>query len=122
MALTRELVAYASAARTATPTAFEFSPQAARAVTVFIDATAITSTPSVVCTIDGKDQLSGKWFNMLTAAAVTSVSTKTLRIGPGLAAVANLTIADFLPGAMRIVMTHGDTDSITYSVGVMLGN
>jgi hypothetical protein len=122
MGLTRDLTAYASAARTATPTAFEFSPRNAKALTVFIDATAVTATPSVVCTIDGKDPLSGKYFNMLTSAAIATVSTKTMRIGPGLAAVANLTIADFLPSAMRIVMTHGDADSITYSVSVMLGS
>lgn len=122
MALTRTLTAYASAARTATPTAYEFAPGQARALVVVIDATAVTATPSVVATIDGKDPLSGKWYNILTAAAIATVSTKTMRVGMGLAAVANLTIADFLPKVCRIVMTHGDADSITYSVSVNLGN
>lgn len=111
---------YASAARTATPTAASFSCRAASGLLVVIDATAITATPSVVPTIDGYDSVSGKWFNLLTGAAITAVVTRTLRVAPGLVAVANLTVNDVVPDLVRVVMTHGDADSITYSVSAHL--
>jgi hypothetical protein len=111
---------YASAARTATPTAVTISAGRARALRLVIDATAVTATPSVVCTIDAIDSLSGKAVNLLTSAAIATVSTVTLQVGPGLTAAANLVANSFLADQIRITMTHGDADSITYSVSAHL--
>ena len=111
---------YASAARTATPTAVVINTRRAKALTVVFDATAVTATPSIVITIDGFDSLSNSYFNLLTGAAVATAVKTVYRIGPGLAASANLTIADYLPDQVRITMTHGDTDSITYTVSAHL--
>ena len=119
-----ELTVYASAARTATPAAPEQAGnaylKAAKGVVVIIDVTAASDTPSVVATIEGKDPASAKWYNLLTAAAVTGTGTTVLRVYPGLTAVANLTATDLLPSIWRVVMTHGDADSITYTVGAVL--
>lgn len=115
-----EVTVYASAARTATPTAVVLNCQRARGLVVVIDATAVTATPSVVCTLDGFDVLSGKYFNILTAAAVTAVSTKVLKIAPGITVAANLAVADVVPESVRVLMTHGDADSITYTVSAHL--
>lgn len=109
---------YASEARTATPTAVTINDRHVEGVQVVISATASAATPSVVPTIDGYDPLSDTWYNILTGAAITGVSAVVLRVHPDLAAVANLTANDFLPRTWRVVMTHGDADSITYSVGV----
>ena len=114
------LTVYASAARTATPTAAQFNARAASGLIVVVDATAITATPSVVPTVDGYDPVSGKWFNLLTGAAITAISTRVLRIAPGLVAAANLTVNDVVPDLVRVVMTHGDADSITYTVSAHL--
>ena len=112
-------VAYPSAARTATPTAIDVDvPSSARGVHVVIDATAASATPSVVPKIEGIDGVSGKAYALLTGAAITAISTTTLRVVPGIVAAANLAVSDALPDRIRVTLTHGDADSLTYSVGV----
>jgi hypothetical protein len=115
----RIITAYASAARTATPDTVELVDLSARALYVVIDVTAVTATPSVTFAIQGVDSVSGKAFAILTSAAITAVGTTVLRIGPGLTAAANVTANDNVPPRVRIVPTHGDADSITYTVGVL---
>ena len=105
-------------ARIATPANVEISDRYVEGVQIIIEVTAIAATPSVVPTIDGFDPLSGVFYNILTGAAITGTGTTVLRIHPELAAAANLTAKDFLPETYRIVMTHADADSITYSVGI----
>lgn len=108
----------ASAARTATPDTQELElPGGAQYVTLILDATAVTATPSVVMKVEGVDRLSGKVWTLLEDAAVTSVSTSTLHLGPGLTAAANVTANVHVPPVVRITCTHADADSITYSVG-----
>lgn len=116
-----EETVYASAARTATPTAVSVYTRGRQRLHLVIDVTAVTATPSVVPTIDGYDSLSGKWYNILTGVAITATGTTVLKVGPGLAAVANGCAQDMLPGLIRVVLTHGDADSITSSVAVHLG-
>lgn len=112
--------AYASAARTATPTAVELTAEGRRGVHVVIDVTAITSSPSVVPTIDAYDPLSGKWYNLLTGNAITDTGTTVLKVHPEIGTLANGAARDVVPDVFRVVMTHGDADSITYSVAVHL--
>jgi len=109
---------YASTARTATPTSVSIDDRRVKGIHVVISATAASATPSVVPTIDGWDPLSETWYNILTGAAITGVSAVILRVHPDLLAVTNLAAGDFLPARYRVVMTHGDADSITYSVGI----
>jgi hypothetical protein len=112
---------YSSAARTATPTAVVLNTRRAKALYVVIDVTAIADSPSVVPTVDGYDSPSDSWFNLITGAAITgTLDARCLRIGPGLTAAANLTVLDYVPDRVRVVMTHGDADSITYSVSAHL--
>lgn len=111
---------YASAARTATPTAVEVSTSRARALRVVFDATASAATPSVVVTIDAFDSLSGKYVNLLTSAAITGTGTTTLTIGPGVTVSANVSASTYLGDRVRITCTHGDADSLTYSVSAHL--
>lgn len=114
------LTVYASAARTATPTANELAAGSARGLHLVIDVTAVTSTPSVVPTIDGFDGLSGKWYNLLTGSAITATGTTRLTIYPGAATIANAAASDMLPPRFRVVMTHGNANSITYTVAAIL--
>lgn len=112
-------VVYPSAARTATPTAITIKPGWAEGLHVIIDVTAVTATPSVVCTVDALDGVSGKYYTLLTAAAVTATGTTQLSIGRGLTNTANVVANDFIPKQLRVTMTHADADSITYTVGVV---
>ncbi len=107
----------ASAARTATTNGDDQFNGGARGVHVVIDATAATATPSVVFTIQGKDPVSGQYYTLLASAAITGVSTTVLRVFPGATVAANTVANDCLPGVWRVIATHADADSITYSVG-----
>lgn len=111
---------YASAARTADPDTQELEVAGYRSMHLVIDCTAVTSTPSVVFTILGVDRVSAKTYTILASAAITGTGTTILRVGPGLTAAGNLVANDVLPPVIRITAVHGDTDSITYTVGASL--
>lgn len=112
---------YASAARTATPTAADLYPNGARGLHLVIDVSAVPgAAPSVVPTIDFLDTVSGKWCNLLTGVAITAVGTTVLKIYPGIAGVANVAASDVVHGHVRVVMTHGNANSVTYTVAAHL--
>lgn len=106
---------YASAARTADPTAVDQTNYNGRGLHVVIDVTAVTATPSVVFTIQGKNSL-GVVYTILASAAITGTGTTVLKVYPGLTGAANAVANDVLPRTWNIKAVHADTDSITYSV------
>lgn len=108
--------AFTSSARTATPTNAELTTEGARGLHLVIDVTAVTSTPSVVPTVDAYSPLANKWYNLLTGVAITATGTTVLKIYPGIATAANAAASDVVPDTFRVVMTHGNANSITYSV------
>lgn len=110
---------YASASRTNTPTAVVVNTRRARALDLVVDVTTFSATPSVVATVDGFDSLSGQYFNLVTSAACTNTVTRVLQVGPALTASASASNA-YLPDQVRVTMTHGDNDAITYSVAAHL--
>lgn len=111
---------YASVARTATPTAGLVSMRGRRGVQIVIVATASADTPSVVPTIQCHDPLSDTFYTILTGAAITGASTVVLTVYPGATAVANVSTGNVIPDVFKVVMTHADGDSITYSVAAHL--
>lgn len=115
-----EQVVYNSAARTATPAAIEVNTRRFRSMVVVLDATAITSAPSVTVTLARKDNASGKYVDILASAAIATVSTNTIRIGLGLPVTANLSANEPLPNVVRVTVTHGNANSITYTVSAHL--
>lgn len=106
-----------SAARTATNTSPSFSAASYTATTFIIEVTALALTPSITITVEGLDPVSGAFYPILVSAAITTVSTNTIRVGKDFAAVTNVAANEHLPATYRLVITHGDTDSITYSIG-----
>jgi hypothetical protein len=82
----------------------------------FINVTAITASPSVVFTIAGLDPIGSTTYTILTSAAITGTGLTVLRVSPHLTAAANTIAKDLLPQALKITATHGDADSITYSM------
>lgn len=113
---------YASAARTTSPDTQEFDlPSGARNIVVTLDVSAVTATPSVVFNIEGVDVVSGRTWLLLASAAIATTNTATTvrnySVGPGITASANVAAAVPLPRKIRIGAVHGDSDSITYSVG-----
>lgn len=111
---------YPSAARTATPATVDQRNYGHRGIVVTLDITAVTSDPSLTLTIEGKDRLSGKYYTILSGSAETGTTTKTYTVYPGVTASANVAVSNVLPETWRVKVTHGDTDSATYSVGASL--
>lgn len=114
------MIVLASAARTATTTSATFKNNGHEALYVTLDVSAVTLTPSLILTIDRLDVASGNWINVLTGAAVTTVSTNVYKVAPQLTAAANSIVKDYAPSQFRVVVTHADADSATYSVGAEL--
>lgn len=110
---------YASAARTATPTAVTRRVDKYTGCVLIIDVTAISATPSVVPKIEGV-AASGAVYPLLTGAAITATGQTALKIYPGITASANVAVSDVLPQTIKVTLTHGDADSITYSVDLVL--
>lgn len=109
----------ASAARTATFTGEWTAIKNARAIIVHIDCTAITATPSVVFSVQGKDHV-GEAYTILDSAAIAGTGKDTLYVYPGAPATAEESAPAVLPPFIRVLATHADSDSITYSVGLTL--
>lgn len=114
------ITALASGARTSTNNSGSLSNFAARGVHVIVDVTAVTAAPSTVFTIEGFDVVSGKWYVLLTSAAIATVSTTLLTVYPGVTVTANVSASQVLPRTWRVVATHGNANSMTYSVGAII--
>lgn len=112
-----DITVLASAARTATTASSDLTNYNARGIHVVIDVTASADTPSVTCTIQGKDALSGQYYTLLASAAITGTSTNVYRVFPGSTVTANAAANDIVPRTWRVNCVHADTDSITYSIG-----
>ncbi|MCH8067844.1 MAG: hypothetical protein IID16_01025 [Candidatus Marinimicrobia bacterium] len=114
------LIALESAARIDTNNSEDLTNSQQRGCHVIIDVTAINASPSVIPKIQGKDSVSGKYYDLLTGTAITGTGTTVLKVYPGITVATNVSVSDILPVKFRILMTHGNADSITYSVGVNL--
>lgn len=111
---------YASVARTATPTAVEVNTRRFRSMVVVLDATVHAVSAALTVALDRKDNASGKYVNILTSASITAVSTNTIRIGLGLPVTANVSANEPLPNVVRITVTHGNANAVTYTVSAHL--
>lgn len=112
---------FGSAARTASENSPDLNNNNSQNVHLLINVSAITATPSVVFTIQGKEPIGGLYYDLLASPAITATGTTVLKVGPGLEPVANGAAADFLPVNWRVKAVHGDADSITYSVVAVFG-
>lgn len=115
-----ELTVIASAARTATNNSADISNFNCRGAHIVVDVTAAAIGASVVFAVQGKDAVSGKYFTLLTALAVTGTGTTALAVYPGITAANNVAASQVLSRYFRVTATHATADSITYSVGAVL--
>lgn len=106
----------ASAARTATVNSADFTNYNAKGLHVIVNVSALSATPSITPIIQGKDPISGTYYDILEGLPITTTGINILKVYPGISAVVNASASDILPRTYRVSMTHADTDSITYSV------
>jgi hypothetical protein len=112
----RAITVLASAARTTTQTQADQTNLSGKGITIVVDVTT-AGTGSITMTINVKDSVSGKYITLLSGAAITTNSTTRYRVYPGLTAAANSVASDVLGRTWRIVITHNNANTITYSVG-----
>jgi hypothetical protein len=114
----RSFTVLPSLARTETPNTIEYRNlnPITQGITVVIDVTAKTGTPSIVATIYGVDPFIDQTWTILASAAIITTGTTVLRVHPGITAAANSAAADTIPANIRIGVAHTGSDSITYSV------
>lgn len=115
-----EGTALTSSARTTTLSSSDLTNTHGKGIHIILDITDLANTPSITLKIEGKDTLSGKYYTILESASITTVSVNIFKVHPNLTATTNLIANDIIPKTFRITMTHGNTDSITYSVGYSL--
>lgn len=100
---------YASAARTATPTAVTFDARWDTSLRLFVDVTAVSGVgPSITVKVEAQDPASGTFMTVLTSSAITTVSKNVLALIQGLSRT------------VKVTVTHASADSLTYSVGAHL--
>ena len=114
--LNRTEAVFASAVRAATGNSLDQRNPMQKGAVITIDMTAVPTVDTVTFTVEGKDPISGKYYTILTSAAIVAVSTVILRVYPALVAIANLTVNDVLPDTWRVVATHSAGTNFTYSV------
>lgn len=111
-----DVTGLASAARTATTNSGDLTNYNGRGLHVVVDVTS-AGTGSITLTIQAKDALSGQYYTLLAGAAITTVSTNVYKVYPGLTASANAVASDILPRTYRLLITHNNANTITYSCG-----
>lgn len=109
-----------SAARTTTQNGADTTNYNHRGLHVILDMTESASSPSVTLTVQGKDEISGKYYTILAGAAVTTTTTNIYKVYPGITAAANASASDILPRSFRIIVTANNANTGTYSVGYSL--
>jgi hypothetical protein len=108
----------ASAARTATTQSSDQTNYNGRGLILIANVTAATDTPEVTLSLQIKDSISNAYFTVWTGAApITGTGTSAYLFVPGGAAGSFTEAVNLrLSRTWRLVATHADTDSITYSV------
>lgn len=84
----------------------------ARSLAVILNVTTAT-TATLALTISGTSA-SGYTYTILTGASVVTTGTNIYRVGPGLTAVTNLTVNDFVPRNLLVTVTI--TGTVAYGV------
>ena len=108
----------ASAARTTTLQSSDITHYNAPGFLLFVNVSAVADTPSITPTIQIKDSISGQYKTVWTAAAaITATGQYVYLFVPGGAAGSYTEAVNLCVGrTWRVGVTHGDADSITYSI------
>lgn len=111
-----DIVAITATASTADVTSADFVNLTGKGLRVVLDMTS-AGTGSVVLHIKGKDVASGKYQDLLVGANVTSNSTNTYVLYPGLTPSANVVVSDVLPHTFQIFVHANNANATSFTVG-----
>mgnify|MGYP006398949397 CR=1 FL=1 len=111
-----------SVARTATQTFEQDSNNLSNGVFIVNITAGATAVNTVIITIDGYDDASETWYNILTSSTLISVEKTILRVGGYTPSASSSSVEDFLPKKFRVVATKNNATVVTYSIGVNLSD
>lgn len=74
-------------------------------------------TGSVTFTIQGKDEVSGKYYTLLAGVAVVTNVTNVYSVGTGLPVSSNVSANAILPRTWRAITVANNANATTYTVG-----
>lgn len=112
----RVINALSATASSASLTGNDFDTATGKGLIVVVDITALTAG-TVTITVEGKDEVSGKYYTLLASTAIAATGTTVLTIYPGLTAAANSVANNVTPTKCRVRSTVV-TGPATYTVGV----
>jgi hypothetical protein len=125
-AIDPETIWLPSAARTASKNSDDFTNTTARGIIVLANVSAAPGVETIQFKVQGKDPLSGAYFDIAANTATTATGLIILKISPFLAAVAasasGHTANNLLPATWRLQAVHSASSSWTYSVEYSLTN
>lgn len=106
-------------ARTTTQTGTDITSGGQKGLRVLTNITS-AGTGSITITIQCKDDTSSSYFDLINSGALTANGLYSLMVYPGIDAVANVAANTTGARSYRIVSTHNNANSMTYSVGYTL--
>lgn len=109
----------ASAARTVTTTSAVFTNPNFRAGHFILDITAGAGF-DIEFALQGRIPTVGTFYPILESASIVATGTTVFKVGIGFTPVAMLTANDLIPVQYRVVITHNNASSVTYSVNANL--
>lgn len=112
---------FASAARTTSATTADQSNTAWHRIQLLVNVT-VAASGTYTPHIQGKDPVSGGYYDILVGNAISTTGMTVLTVGPGVLALPNAASQQFLPRTWRVQMVGASTPSMTFSVGAVLGN
>jgi hypothetical protein len=89
-----------------------------RGVKAVLDVTAVPGVDTVQLVIENRDPASGKYVQVLAAAARVAAGTDTLTVYPGGAVTANVSANDIMADTYRARVVHSAASNFTYSLSL----
>lgn len=86
-----------------------------KGVKLGINLTLTTGTLTII--IQGKDTISGQYYNIASSAALAAPGFTTLQVYPGITTTANVSLSDVLPRTWRVQAVVGVGGGVSATVG-----
>ena len=88
---------------------------------IVISVSAYTSG-NYTATVQGKDTVTGNYYNILVGPAISTTGQTVLKVYPGTAAIANGAATDILPQTWRVQLNGLASPSMTLAVTAVMEN
>jgi hypothetical protein len=99
-----------------TNTADQYATKDDKGITVF-GVVSTLSTNTLTFSIQGK-RPDGTYYSVLSSSPSAATGTFTLKLYPGMTAAANAAVSEALPPVFRVISTHTNGNTATYSIQV----